>query len=254
MTNIDQVTGTQCPNCRQPMQSQELERHDSGIVQIDLCYGCAGIWFDKLESIQLAPSAVIELFREIQSHADMPRQPVAQQLACPRCTHALTLSFDLGKAGRFSYFRCVTGDGRFTPFFQFLREKQFVRSLTEPELARVRSQVRQIRCSECGAPVDLENETQCRYCHAPVSFLDPDAVQKAAAMWSAAEHQRTLAPTPGAIADVLLTFTPHPSPPSGASPGGLGSLAELGLNGASLGVDLVAMGIHAIGSLFARHD
>ena len=36
------------------------------------------------------------------------------------------------------------------------------------ELQRVRSQVRQITCSECGAPIDLEHDTQCKYCHAPI--------------------------------------------------------------------------------------
>ena len=257
MANTASGSLTTCPNCRQPMQSQAFERHDSGVVQIDLCFECAGIWFDHLESIQLSPRAVIDLFREIQTHADGPRHPVAARLDCPRCAEALTMSFDLAKSGRFSYFRCCAGDGRFTPFFQFLREKQFVRTLTPAELQQVRSQVRQIRCSECGAPIDLEHDSQCKYCHAPVSFLDPDAVRKAVAMWSDADDRRHLAPTPEAVGNALLGLplrpVGQPSPPWSNS-SGLGSLPDLGPAAISTGIDLVSMGIHALGKLFVSGD
>ena len=257
MSEIDALPTIPCPNCRQPMHTQELERNDHGTVRVELCFTCAGIWFDHLASVELAPAAVIELFKEIQSHRDDPRQPVANQLTCPRCNGALVLSFDLSKAGRFSYFRCSHGDGRFTPFFQFLREKQFVRSLTAAELQRVRSQVRQISCSQCGAPVDLEHSSECRYCHAPVSFLDPGAVEKAVQMWSEAENRRRAGPTPEALGDALLRMQlPHQQ---SASPGlQLAShlLADVGAPGAGAGpgLDLVAMGIHAIGRLFERGD
>src|SRR5271165_5797078 len=218
MSDTDALPTIPCPNCRQPMQTQDLERTNQGTVRVELCFSCAGFWFDHLASVELAPGAVIELFKEIQSHRDDARQPVANQLNCPRCAGALVLSYDLSKSGRFSYFRCSNGDGRFTPFFQFLREKQFVRSLTPAELQRVRSQVRQIRCSECGAPIDLEHSSQCQYCHAPVSFLDPDAVEKAMRTWSEAENRRQLGPTPEALGDALLRIQlPHAE--QHASPG-----------------------------------
>jgi hypothetical protein len=51
--------------------------------------------------------------------------------ALPRAARARPRS---AKAGRFSYWRCPDEHGRLTPFFQFLREKQFVRSLTPAEL------------------------------------------------------------------------------------------------------------------------
>jgi hypothetical protein len=164
-------------------------------------------------------------------------------------------SFDLSKAGRFSYFRCSAGDGRFTPFFQFLREKQFVRSLNAAELQRVRAQVRQITCSECGAPIDLEHSSECKYCHAPVSFLDPDAVEKAVKMWSSAEDRRRLGPTPEAVGDAMLRLQLQHEGKSAASASGLSNrLLMAGIegpgNGTRLGLDLVATGIHAIGHLF----
>src|SRR5262249_19009719 len=56
-----------CPSCRQPMEGQDFERNDRGQVRVDLCFRCQGIWFDHLESVQLAPAAVVELFREIHA-------------------------------------------------------------------------------------------------------------------------------------------------------------------------------------------
>jgi hypothetical protein len=257
MPNAATLPTIACPNCRQAMQTQDLEKIDHGTVQVELCFGCAGIWFDHLASLQLAPAAVIELFKEIHEHPDAGRQTAASHLKCPRCSDELALSFDLCKSGRFSYYRCLRGDGRFTPFFQFLREKQFVRSLTAAELERIRSQVRQVTCSQCGAPIDLEHESQCRYCHAPVSLLDPEAVEKAMRMWSDAENRRHLAPTPEALQDALLRVQ-HTQ--QSASAGGLlGSrimMAGIGTRGGAggLGQDLVSLGIYAIGRLFQKTD
>jgi hypothetical protein len=240
------------------MQAKNFERYDQGAVQIDLCYTCAGIWFDHLESAQLAPAAVIQLFREIYAHRNDTRRPAASQLGCPRCRGPLALSYDLSKTGRFSYFRCPRGDGRFTPFFQFLREKQFIRTLTLTELQHVRTLVRQIRCSECGAPIDLEHDSQCKYCHAPVSFLDPDAVEKAVRLWSDAVNRRPSGPTPDALGDTISQMrlqSPGRTDPKGAPFGDSILLAGAGTVGsAALGVDLVNWGIHAIGRLFEGHD
>ena len=247
------------------MQPQELERHDVGTVRVDLCFGCAGLWFDHLASVQLAPGAVIALFKEIYAHKNDARRSRESRLRCPRCPGDLAQSFDLSKSGRFSYFRCASGDGRFTPFFQFLREKQFIHTLNETELSRLRSQIRQVTCSECGAPVDLEHSTECKYCHAPVSFLDSDAVEKAIKLWSAAEDRRHLAPTPEAVGNALLALQAHHDKPgvpgsglgervltAGIGTSGIGASGGSGLGaaGARTGLDLVATGIHAIGHLF----
>jgi hypothetical protein len=231
------------------MQSHDFEQNYHGLVRVEYCLPCAGIWFDHLSSIQLAPGAVIELFKQIHSRAEAPRQPLADHLSCPRCGDLLEQGFDLCKSGRFSYFRCLRGDGRFTPFVQFLREKQFVRSLTAPELAKVRAQVRQINCSECGAPIDLENATACPFCHSPIAFLDPDAVEKAVKMWADADNRRHQSVTPQTVGDALakIHFT-HAAP--AASPAS--HLSELMLAGitAGVGIDLVSLGIGAIGRLF----
>jgi hypothetical protein len=192
-----------CPSCAQPMAKRALPNHDGGPVCLDLCYPCHAIWFDRNESVQLAPRGVIELFREVHARHDEPRNPLPARLGCPRCRKPLALAHDLAKAGRFSYWRCPEEHGRLTPFFQFLREKQFVRALTPAELGRVRAELKVVRCSSCGAPIDLQRDTACGHCKAPLAILDADAVAKALREWSEAEKRRPV-PTRASIAQAVL--------------------------------------------------
>jgi Zn-finger nucleic acid-binding protein len=197
------ATTTRCASCDQPMQSRTLARTSGGDLQIDLCHPCHAIWFDRNESLQLAPRAVIELFRDIHRHRDDARRPLAETSKCPHCRTALVLTRDVGKAGRFTYYRCPQDHGRLTPFSEFLREKQFVRALSPAELARVRAELKTVRCSGCGAAVDLERESKCGFCRAPIAILDPDAVERAVKMWSEAEARR-VRPTREKLAEALL--------------------------------------------------
>ena len=149
------LNAVRCASCDQPMQPLMLARNIGGELQIDVCHPCHAIWFDRNESLQLAPGAVIELFRDINRHRDDARRQLAEGSSCPHCHAALVLTHDVVKTGRFTYYRCPHDHGRLTPFSEFLREKQFVRSLTPAELARVRVELKTVRCSSCGAPIDL---------------------------------------------------------------------------------------------------
>jgi Zn-finger nucleic acid-binding protein len=181
-----------CPNCRASMQRRAFERKPvgTGTLDVDLCFPCHGIWFDRYESSQLTPGAVIELFREIHAHEDQPPCALGARQSCPVCRGPLALTHDIQRTNRIVYHRCANCQGRFTTFFQFLREKNFVRTLTVPEVERLKESVRQVRCSSCGAPIDLERATACNYCQAPISILDPDAVKHALAELASAEHKR----------------------------------------------------------------
>lgn len=192
-----------CPSCAQPMAKRALPNHDGGPVCLDLCYPCHAIWFDRNESVQLAPRAVIDLFRDVHARQGEPRNPLPERFGCPRCRKPLALAHDLAKAGRFSYWRCPDEHGRLTPFFQFLREKRFVRALTPAELGRVRAELKVVRCSSCGAPIDLQRDTACGHCKAPLAILDADAVAKALREWSEAEQRRPV-PTRASIAQAVL--------------------------------------------------
>jgi len=146
---------------------------------------------------------VLELFRVIHKHHDQPPRPLGDSLGCPACRSRLALTHDMQRSNRISYYRCTFAHGRLTTFFQFLREKQFVRDLTRPEIETLRASVKQVRCSSCGAPVDLGRDPSCGYCRAPISILDADSVRKTIAELDAQERGRTLR-DPQAIVDDLL--------------------------------------------------
>ena len=185
------MPGLNCPGCSRAMRSLALARAPLAPISIDLCDDCQAIWFDATESQQLTPGAVIELFRAIGSSQATQREAYPALLPCPRCTTPLSFTQDLQHTTRFTYYRCRYGHGRFTPFVQFLREKNFIRPLDPKELERLRAVVTTVRCVSCGAPVPLERSAVCPYCGAPVMLLDPDAVQKALAQLETAEARRT---------------------------------------------------------------
>jgi Zn-finger nucleic acid-binding protein len=173
------------------MEKLVLQRSTLGELILDICWDCHAIWFDQFESTSLAPKSVIELFRLIHEHRDKAARPLADSMRCPVCPARLVLTQDLQKTNRISYHRCPEGHGRLTTFFQFLREKQFVRTLSPVEIERLKATVKQVRCSGCGAPVDLGKDPACGYCRSPVSILDAEAVQKALAGLSETDRRRT---------------------------------------------------------------
>jgi len=183
------------------MQVLELGRKPHGALVVDLCPACRGLWFDSFESLQLTPEATLMLLREAAKPAGERPSARTEPLACPRCHRALAATQDVQRTTRFTYWRCSQGHGRFTPFTQFMREKDYLRPLTGAEIAQVRAHIGTVRCSGCGASVDLGREGRCRYCGAHVEILDPDAVRRAIATARAAVRQQ---PSPAAAIDALL--------------------------------------------------
>lgn len=178
------------------MALRAFERRPLGTAELDICFECHAIWFDAWESIQLTPGAVIELFRVIHEHRESPVRPLADSAKCPKCDRRLRLTHDIQRTTRITYYRCDQGHGRLTSFFQFLREKNFIRSLSPSEIDRLKVTIAQVRCSSCGGPVNVERDAACPYCRAPLSMLDADAVGKTLAELSQQEHaRRTVDPT-----------------------------------------------------------
>lgn len=163
------------------MALSRFENHIGKPVEIDICWSCHLIWFDHLESASLSGESVIKLFREIHGHRDDARTTVASRVNCPTCRDTLTHAYDFSRGGRFSYHRCPQSHGRLITFVQFLREKQFVRTLSDHELTTLSAKVKQIRCSSCGAGINIEKDRACTHCGSPVSVLDENAVAKALA-------------------------------------------------------------------------
>jgi DNA-directed RNA polymerase subunit RPC12/RpoP len=167
-----------CPNCAATTDSRALDGVYGAPISVDLCFLCKVLWLDKTESVLLSPHGTLDLFRVLLEHNEGPRQSLSQRLGCPRCQRRLSLSQDIGKAGRFSYYSCPAGHGRLTPFSEFLKEKQFVRALSPGEQQRFAADVKSVQCSSCGAPVDLTKGFECQHCGAPITVLDHDAVEK----------------------------------------------------------------------------
>jgi hypothetical protein len=185
------------------MHVETYERKAEGRVELDLCDPCQAIWFDAYESSALTPGAVMSLFEAIHKRKQDQPRPLADDCRCPTCRRALVLTHDLQRSNRLTYYRCPEGHGRLSTFYQFLREKNFIRSLTRGEIEKLRASVQQVRCTSCGGPVNLERDAQCTFCRAPIAILDADAVARALAELSAEEkRRRTVDPQAGI--DALL--------------------------------------------------
>ena len=189
------------------MTALDLARKPGGTLTVDLCATCQVVWFDTYESLQLTPGATLDLLRALHEAQRAAVHPLAPPLACPRCDTVMALTQDLQHTTRFSYYRCRYGHGRLTPFFQLMREKNFIRPLTRPELARLAENVKTVRCASCGAPVDIANTMVCGYCQSPVMVLDPGAVERTLAEIAAAEQRRaTPAPDPDRQGDAIIAL------------------------------------------------
>lgn len=240
--------GAHCPNCAEKMQTMSVDSSLRGQLDIDVCVPCFVIWLDHAESAQLAPSAVVELFKIVNSSSDKPRLPLAKTLPCPRCRSTLTLTHDICKAGRISYYRCPS-HGRLTPFYQFLKEKHFIRQLTQREIGQLRVDVKQIKCSGCGGAINLEQDAACSYCGSAIAVLDADAVTKAMEIWAAAAEHRFHS-TPAEISEAALRIA--------AAHSKLANKHERSLPDALFGnvanADLVSACIATLGGLFALFE
>ena len=172
-----------CPSCRLPMEVHQLDGHDHGlghgVVELDICFACRGIWFDHRENLKLSPRPWWSCLRCCTSTA-RTSAALQRQLACPRCVRPLAPSFDVVRSGRYMVYRCAQQHGRFSAFSSFMVERGFVRHLTRAEVDDLARRVDAIYCTGCGSPVDIRKDHACP--HLPrrdFSLIDPEAVKKA---------------------------------------------------------------------------
>lgn len=155
------------------MESESFDGKYGKVVLLDLCFPCSGLWFDNHENLQLTAGAILRLFTIIHGKQVVQLRALGETLRCPRCNRVLRETLDMQRATRFHYFRCPQEHGRFITFFQFLREKNFVRSLNAKEVSELTQYIKTLNCSNCGAAVDLEKTSACAYCRTPIAMLDP---------------------------------------------------------------------------------
>jgi uncharacterized protein YbaR (Trm112 family) len=179
-----------CPGCSGEMSQRTFEANYAKPVTLDLCLACAAFWFDGLESLALAPGAVLDLFVLIHENRKSPPNPLGEALSCPRCRARLARTANMQRNTRFAYWRCPADHGHFITFLEFLREKNFVRPLSVAEIEDLKRNVRSVTCSSCGAPVDLAKGSACSYCRAPLSMLDAKQVDAVVASLKRDEAKR----------------------------------------------------------------
>lgn len=162
----------ECPRCHEPMRPYRVDGYLGREVDVDVCLPCQSIWFDAQEHLQLTPGATLTLFRIIGEHAARPAWENRNLMHCPQCRAQLRRTQDLQRNTHFEYFRCPNQHGRLTSFFDFLKEKDFVKPMDPQQLAELRKYTRTINCSNCGAPVDLMANAHCTHCGSALSVLD----------------------------------------------------------------------------------
>jgi Zn-finger nucleic acid-binding protein len=166
-----------CLNCSAPMTSMTLETHLTAPVEIDACSQCQAFWFDKYEDLKLSAASTLKLMKLIGENSSPARPPLAEKLRCPRCASGLLLTHDLQRNTKFSYWRCEE-HGRFIGFLDFLREKNFIRTLSPQEIEELREKVQTVNCSNCGAAINLASDSVCAHCGSPISILDMKQPQR----------------------------------------------------------------------------
>ena len=177
------------------MTAMTLDGHQGRPVSIDLCEECQAFWFDKYESLQIAPGSTLQLMKLIGERASPGATQLSQAMRCPRCSETLRQVQDMQRSTRFNYFRCASEHGRFIRFFEFLREKDFIRPLSGQQIGELRKQIQTVNCSNCGGPIDLAVGAVCAHCKTPVSMLDMKQPQQLLAQLRKAAVPKPVDPT-----------------------------------------------------------
>jgi len=197
-----------CPGCATEMTRLTLEGQLGTTIEIDVCSRCRAIWFDRFEDFRLTPGATLKVFAVISEPAGRPIAPFPTAPHCPRCSARLLLTHDIQRNTRFQYLRCDGGHGRLMTFVDFLREKDFVRPLTAPQLEELRQNIQTINCSNCGASINLVKDSVCAHCGSTVSLLDVQQMARTIGQLQAAASARQASdgapsgPAPRAPSDI----------------------------------------------------
>lgn len=154
------------------MTDWKLPGHLGVQLTVDVCTPCQAFWFDHHEDLGLSPASTLQLMKYIGDHSASPKAAFNDRLMCPRCGSGLTLAHNMSRNVRFVYWQCPSQHGHYISFFDFLKEKNFIRPLSSAEIQHLRESVQEVHCSNCGSSVNLQANSACPYCHSPISILD----------------------------------------------------------------------------------
>ena len=207
------------PPLRPPMQEATLDGHLGRRWPSTSAIACQSFWFDAYESASLTPGSTLALFRVIGETIAKPQRDERRLAKCPRCKARLRRTHDMQRATRFEYLRCPNGHGRLISFFDFLREKDFIRPLTPQQIAELRRErpvgelreLRRARRPDTGAA--------CAHCGSPLSMLDMKQAEEAGRAAPAGRRSRPSADRSDAAARAARARreTERPSPACAAT-------------------------------------
>jgi Zn-finger nucleic acid-binding protein len=183
------MLSVECPRCGASMHQETFDGHLGRSIVIDICHACQCFWFDARESVSLTPGSTLALFRVIGEKLTSPQHSNAELAKCPRCKGRLRRTQDMQRSTRFEYLNCPNGHGRLITFFDFLREKDFIRPLTTQQIDELRQNVGSVNCANCGGPVDLSQGAACSHCGTPLSMLDIKQAERLVAQLRKAEDR-----------------------------------------------------------------
>ena len=172
------VTAVNCPRCREQMRPYRVDGRLDRDVNVDVCVPCQSLWLDAHEHLQLTPGATLTLFRVIGENVARPHWEDRDLVHCPRCKAQLRRIQDIQRNTSFEYFRCPNQHGRLESFFDFLKEKSFIKKLLPQQIAELRKYTQSVNCSNCGAPVNLAANAECGHCGSPLTMLDLDQAER----------------------------------------------------------------------------
>ena len=160
------------------MRAHRLDGYLGREVDVNVCVPCQSIWFDTQEHLQITPGATLTLFRVIGENVARPAWQDRDLAYCPQCRAQLRRTQDLQRNTHFEYYRCPNQHGRLISFFDFLKEKSFIKPLLPAQVAELRKYVHAVNCSNCGAAVDLAANAHCAHCGSPLTMLDFDQADR----------------------------------------------------------------------------
>jgi hypothetical protein len=135
----------------------------------------------------------------------------------------------------FTYWQCGNEDGHFIGFFEFLKEKNFIHTLSPEQIKELRQNVQFVNCSNCGASINLESNSACPYCHSPISMLDMKQPQRMLEQLQQAAAPRPIDPAlPMKLASAKLqletSLADHDRSPEWWTDAASSGLVQAGLN------------------------
>jgi hypothetical protein len=217
------------------MAPMTLDGHLGAQVTIDVCASCQAFWFDQFESLQLSAGSTLKLMKFIGEHSSPGKPSLPDALRCPRCATTLRLAYNMQRNMPFTYWRCANEGGHFIGFFEFLKEKNFIHALSPEQIKELRQNIQFVNCSSCGASINLESDSACPYCHAPISMLDMKQPQQMLEQLKQAAEPKPVDPMlPFKLASAKLgletSLADHDRSPEWWSDASSSGLVQAGLN------------------------